>query len=57
MRRVHIVPPWLPRNRKAALRNARLHRLMRNGILKPMSGAERTALLANLDRTTGKRSD
>lgn len=39
-----LAPPWSPRNRKIATRNARLHRLMRKGIIKPMTKDEQRAL-------------
>lgn len=32
-----LAPPWSPRQRKIAARNARVRRLMRAGILKPLT--------------------
>ena len=44
MPRARIPPPWHTAQRKIAARNARLHRLIRKGILKPMTKDEQRAL-------------
>lgn len=46
-----LPPPWLPRQRKIAARNARLRRLIRNGTLKPLTKAEARAEAAKAKRT------